>query len=67
MKNIIEYFYDLKIDTLHKNIHRYEFEINKNKYCLVLSYRYEKELEQIENLIKNNQNFDQIIRNINFK
>ena len=67
MKNIIEYFYDLKIDTLHKNIHRYEFEINKNKYCLVLSYRYEKELEQIENLIKNNQNFDQIIRNINSK
>lgn len=67
LKNIIEYFYDLKIDTLHKNIHRYEFEINKNKYCLVLSYRYEKELEQIENLIKNNQNFDQIIRNINSK
>lgn len=65
MKNIIEYFYNLKIDTLHKNTNRYEFEIDKNRYYLILSYRYEKELEQIENLIKNNQNFDQIIHNIN--
>ena len=65
MKNIIEYFYNLKIDTLHKNRNRYEFEINKNRYYLVLAYRYEKELEQIENLIKDNKNFDQIIRNIN--
>ena len=67
MKNIIEYFYNLKIDTLHKNRNRYEFEINKNRYYLVLAYRYEKELEQIENLIKDNKNFDQIIRNINSK
>lgn len=67
MKNIIEYFYNLKIDTLHKNTNRYEFEIDKNRYYLILSYRYEKELEQIENLIKNNQNFDQIIHNINSK
>lgn len=65
LKNIIEYFYNLKIDTLHKNTNRYEFEIDKNRYYLILSYRYEKELEQIENLIKNNQNFDQIIHNIN--
>mgnify|MGYP004604061929 FL=1 len=67
MKNIIEYFYNLKIDTLHKNRNRYGFEINKNRYYLVLAYRYEKELEQIENLIKDNKNFDQIIRNINSK
>lgn len=67
MKNIIEYFYNLKIDTLHKNTNRYEFEIDKNRYYLILSYRYEKELKQIENLIKNNQNFDQIIHNINSK
>lgn len=67
MKNIIEYFYNLKIDTLHKNRNRYEFEINKNRYYLVLACRYEKELEQIENLIKDNKNFDQIIRNINSK
>ena len=67
LKNIIEYFYNLKIDTLHKNRNRYEFEINKNRYYLVLAYRYEKELEQIENLIKDNKNFDQIIRNINSK
>lgn len=67
LKNIIEYFYNLKIDTLHKNTNRYEFEIDKNRYYLILSYRYEKELEQIENLIKNNQNFDQIIHNINSK
>ena len=67
MKNIIEYFYNLKIDTLHKNRNRYEFEINKNRYYLFLAYRYEKELEQIENLIKDNKNFDQIIRNINSK
>ena len=67
LKNIIEYFYNLKIYTLHKNRNRYEFEINKNRYYLVLAYRYEKELEQIENLIKDNKNFDQIIRNINSK
>lgn len=67
MKNIIEYFYNLKIDTLHKNASRYEFEIKGNFFYLVLSTRYEIELEEIENLIKNDLNFEHIVSNINSK
>ena len=67
LKNIIEYFYNLKIDTLHKNASRYEFEIKGNFFYLVLSTRYEIELEEIENLIKNDLNFEHIVSNINSK
>lgn len=67
IKNFIEYYYNIKITTLHKNHKEYTFDYKNNQYLFLPTLRYEQELLDIHSLIKNYDYYDQIIFNIENK
>ena len=73
MKNALNYYYDLKIDTIHQKDKNYYFNLNKRKYVLLESYEIDHlneiyRLSEFLNINKIVLNKDkQIITNINDK
>ncbi len=67
IKNIIEYYYNIKNITLHRNHKEYRFTYYNNEYLFLPTTRYENELIEINNLIKEFSNYDQIITNVDNK
>lgn len=65
IKSLIEYYYNINITDLYKKNRNYKFEYNNNEYLFLLLTRYKKEIVEINNLIVDNDNYDQIIHNIN--
>ena len=67
IKNLIEYYYNIKIDNLYRSNKKYQFIYNNAKYLFLPLTRYEREIIEINHLTKNNERYDQIIMNIENK
>lgn len=66
MKNIIEFYYNIKIDTLHSKNDYYFFSINKRNFILKPYYKDEKtanNIYRLDSLLSDKINIDNIIPN----
>ena len=64
IKNLIEYYYNIKIENLYKKRRQYRFYYFNNEYLFLPLNRYETEIIEVNDLIKGNSVYDQIIVNI---
>ncbi|MCI8347755.1 MAG: hypothetical protein HFJ12_07455 [Bacilli bacterium] len=64
IKNLIEYYYNIKINHLYKNRRQYRFSYFDNQYLFLPLNRYEDEIIEVNHLIKGNHKYDQIMINI---